>query len=125
MPSAEFEYRKAFQRLKENRPERLPLGSPISQNNIAKEAGKEPSALRKRRYPELIDEIQRHIRATRKAKPLLAGLAAEAGARRELRRRLRDVEEERDMALSLLVEADAKILELANELAKIKAAAKD
>jgi len=44
-------YRAAFERLKNNKPERLPKGTPVSQNNVAKEAGSDPSALKKRAFP--------------------------------------------------------------------------
>ena len=35
-------YRAAFECLKINKPERLPKGSPVSQNNVAKEAAAIP-----------------------------------------------------------------------------------
>src|SRR5690606_15456656 len=62
MGRAETMFREAFDRLKKNKPDRLPKGSPISQNNVAKEAGVDPSALRSARYPELSAEIKRWVR---------------------------------------------------------------
>ncbi|WP_318351643.1 hypothetical protein [Klebsiella pneumoniae] len=56
--SAGEQYRAAFERLKSNKPERLPKGTPVSQNNVAKEAGSDPSALKKARFPLLIAEIK-------------------------------------------------------------------
>ena len=44
--SAADQYRDAFERLKLNRPQLLPKGTPVTQNNVAKEAGSDPSALR-------------------------------------------------------------------------------
>jgi hypothetical protein len=52
------------------RPQTLPKGSAVSQNNVAKEAGCEPSALRKRRYPALIAEIQRWLATNRPQAPV-------------------------------------------------------
>jgi len=43
---AETALREALERLKKNRPQTLRKGSTVSQNNVAKEAGCDPSALR-------------------------------------------------------------------------------
>ena len=43
------------------KPTTLPRNTPVTQNNVAKEAGRDPSALRKLRYPRLIREIQKWI----------------------------------------------------------------
>ncbi len=56
--TAEQEFREAFERLKSNQPERLDRGSAVTQNNVAREAGCDPSALKKDRYPLLVTEIQ-------------------------------------------------------------------
>lgn len=56
--TADARFREAFRRLKEGAPQVLEKGALPSQNNVAKEAGKHPSALRKERYPELVAEIQ-------------------------------------------------------------------
>ena len=58
MSKAELQFYEAFIRLKNNKPNILPKGTKVSQNNVAKEAGVDPSALRKSRYPNLISEIQ-------------------------------------------------------------------
>lgn len=58
MNKAEAEFKEAFERLKAGSSRVLPQGSPVTQNNIAKEAGRDPSALKKSRYPLLINEIQ-------------------------------------------------------------------
>jgi len=47
-----------FKRLKSGKPDLLPKSTPLSQNNVAKEAGVDSSALRRIRFPELVSEIQ-------------------------------------------------------------------
>mgnify|MGYP003629439734 FL=1 len=59
--SAEQEFRDAFDRLKKGKTIRLPLGAAVTQNNVAREAGRDPSALKKDRYPLLILEVQAYI----------------------------------------------------------------
>jgi len=58
MTLAEKEFRDAFDRLKRGRPERSPSRTIVSQNSVAKEVGRDPSALRKSRYPDLVRDIQ-------------------------------------------------------------------
>lgn len=60
---AELKFRNAFECLKQGKPDILPKGTPLSQNNVAKEAGVDPSALRRARFPELVAEIQEWIEA--------------------------------------------------------------
>ena len=64
MSNAEQLYRDAFLRLKQGKPLRLKKGAPVTQNNVAKEAGRDPSALKKSRFPELIREIKNAFAAT-------------------------------------------------------------
>jgi len=45
-------------------PKILPKGSKVSQNNVAREAGCTPSALRKERFPNLIERIKTFIERT-------------------------------------------------------------
>nr|WP_302685079.1 hypothetical protein [Pseudomonas syringae]UVN17909.1 hypothetical protein pPsy0479a_00077 [Pseudomonas syringae] len=59
--SAEGSFRSAFERLKTDNPSILAKGTPVSQNNVAREAGLDPSALKKARFPELVSEIQQWI----------------------------------------------------------------
>lgn len=111
---AEKAFTEAFERLKDGRPERLPKDTPVSQNNVAKEAGCDPSALRKARYPRLIEDIQLWVsnRASRAAPSPRQMTLAKRRDRRSLTEKMKDLKTERDNALSLLLEADAKILEL-------------
>lgn len=115
--SAEQAFREAFIRLKENRPERLPLGARLSQNAVALEAGRDPSALKKSRYPTLIAEIQNWGRDHHQT-------AAEQGSRlghshskktRSQTEEITDLKRQRDKLTSKLLEASATIVELAAE----------
>jgi hypothetical protein len=120
---AEKAFREAFDRLKKGKPERLPKNSFISQNNIAKEAGRDPSALRKTRFPTLIAEIQRWVienPADTSTSPRQTVLT-QRRRNRSLKDKIEAVTAERDHALSLLVEADARIVELTLENLELRA----
>jgi len=111
--NAEQRFKAAFIRLKENKPLVLPKGSSVSQNNVAKEAGADPSALRKSRYPALIREIQAYLE-------LMGAQQAKAKQRRERQQEKRETLKEqvntlikqRDQAQSELVSAHRTILNL-------------
>lgn len=120
--SAADQYRDAFERLKLNRPQLLPKGSPVSQNNVAKEAGSDPSALKKTRFPSLIAEIKAYVEQHAEERPpslnkvnLLARQKSRA-----LRDRIDQVSRQRDQLASLLTEADAKIIELYDRVAELE-----
>lgn len=121
--SAEAAFRNAFKRLKQSRPERLPEGTPVSQNNVAREAGRHPSALRPERYPRLISEIQRWMRDHPVQGPLSERQTtlAKRSKNRDLKARIDEIRSQRDHAVSLLVEADTKIVELTLEVADLQA----
>lgn len=122
MSSAEQSFRKAFERLKQGVPDLLPRSAPVSQNNVAKEAGCDPSALRKSRYPSLVAEIQRWV-AEHQDEPQLSErqkVLAHRRRNRSLRDQLESFKVERDHALSLLVEADATIVYQAREIECLK-----
>lgn len=59
--TAEQRFRDAFNRLKQGKPLRLQKGVGVSQNNVAKEAGLHPTALKKDRFPTLVLEIQQEV----------------------------------------------------------------
>lgn len=122
MSSAEQSFREAFERLKQGAPDLLPRTAPVSQNNVAKEAGCDPSALRKSRYPSLVAEIQRWIAGHQAESPSSERQKVLAHRRRNrsLRDQLESFKVERDHALSLLVEADATILYQAKEIEYLK-----
>ena len=93
---------------------------------VAREAGKNPSDFKKSRFGHLIAEIQEYV-ASRKAEaaslePIAQVPSAERRPKRSLEEKYRDMKSQRDLALSMLVEADTLILELSQELESIKAA---
>jgi len=117
--SAEQRFRAAFQRLKLGKPEILPTGAFVSQNNVAKEAGCDPSALRKTRFPSLIAEIQQYVESHKEDVP--KSKRQEALKRRKRNRdnqeRIADLKQQRDVAVGLLADANLLIVELTEELA--------
>ena len=84
MSKAELQFYEAFIRLKNNKPNILPKGTKVSQNNVAKEAGVDPSAL--------ISTLNNRIDV---------------------------LTQERDDAVSKLLEAQLTILELSQRLEKL------
>ncbi|WP_330208508.1 MULTISPECIES: hypothetical protein [unclassified Pseudomonas] len=120
--SAADQYRDAFERLKLNRPQLLPKGTPVTQNNVAKEAGSDPSALKKSRFPSLIAEIKTYVEQHAEERPpslnqvnLLARQKSRA-----LRDRIEEVARQRDQLASLLSEAATKIIELYDRIAELE-----
>lgn len=123
--TAEAAFRAAFIRLKIDEPVILPKGSKVSQANIAREAGCDPSALKKDRYPLLIQEIQDWIKANNSTSPvakltLSAQLKASRRQNSELGARILTLEADRDHAQSEVLRAHALILELSSELIKLR-----
>ncbi|WP_047299980.1 hypothetical protein [Pseudomonas fluorescens] len=120
--NAADQYRDAFERLKLNRPQLLPKGTPVTQNNVAKEAGSDPSALKKSRFPSLIAEIKNYVEQhAQKRPPSLSQVNLLARQKsRALRDRIEQVARQRDQLASLLSEADAKIIELYDRIAELE-----
>lgn len=120
--SAADQYRDAFERLKLNRPQLLPKGAPVTQNNVAKEAGNDPSALKRSRFPSLIAEIKTYVEQHAEERPPSLNkvnlLARQKN--RALRDRMEQVARQRDQLASLLSEADAKIIELYDRIAELE-----
>lgn len=115
--SAEHLFRQAFERLKASKPSILKVGTPVSQNNVAKEAGCDPSALRKSRYPSLIREIQAHVEIHGQERPSKRKeLLKQRNARASLKERLATVAAQRDVAQSKLASAQRRVIELAADL---------
>ncbi|MGN2249790.1 hypothetical protein ACFWZ1_06880 [Frateuria sp. GZRe14] len=122
---AEKLFRDAFERLKCDKPTTLPRGTPVSQNNVAKEAGRDPSALRKSRYPRLIRAIQKWIedngdapRARASSASLIKGARAK---NRQQQARIEELTKQRDTAMARLVIAEESILDLHRKLQDYKA----
>lgn len=116
--SAADQYRAAFERLKSNMPVRLSKGTPVTQNNVAREAGTDPSALKRSRFPTLIAEIQQFVSSQEDIKPASARQIriARQNKNRSLKERLAEVSLQRDILASKLSEADMTILELRSQL---------
>jgi len=114
--TAEGRFRLAFERLKAARPELLPRGSPIRQNNVAREAGCDPSAPKKARFPALIREVQAYVDLHPVAElEARQDAAARRGARRSLEVRLKDAILQRDQVQSILASANLRIVELTEQ----------
>ncbi len=120
--SREADLRAGFERMKSGDVLRVPKGTPVSQNNIARETGMEPSAFKKSRYPLLVDEVQQYIaqlglgvtdRPT-KPKPLPSRPCADE--------QVQSANAERDFVMSKLMLAQVKIIELTKTLADYEVA---
>lgn len=121
---AEKKFREAFSRLRNGKPEILPKGTLLSQNNVAKEAGVDPSALRRVRFPELVAEIQSWIDEHKDDVANISPRQIMLGQRsrnRSLRERIESLEQQRDVALSKLVLAQSHLVELTLENERLKA----
>jgi hypothetical protein len=117
-PGAEQRFRDAFDRLKLGVPQVLPKGSPVSQNNVAKEAGCDPSALRKARFPLLVIAIQEWVESHKSEQPPSERkrLLKQRRKNRDTREVIADLKNQRDMAVGLLADADLRIVELTEKL---------
>ena len=120
---AETAFREAFDRLKRGKPNLLPKGTRVTQNNVAREAGLDPSALKKARFPTLVEEIQYWINQYGDEQPRSPSqsIYAQRNRNRTLREQIEALKSQRDNALALLVEADSKILELTMENQRLQA----
>lgn len=110
-------FREAFERLKSGKCEVLPEGAPLTQSNVAREARRNPCALAKHRYPELINEIQRWVEEYAKDEQRPKAQATLKARKRNLEL----ITIQRDLALSMLAEADARMLQLTRELERLRA----
>jgi len=119
--SAEDRFRAAFERLKAGKPLVMPGGTVVSQNNVAKEAGRDPTALRLTRYPVLVREIKTWVEIQDKEKLVQkAQRDRRRHVREEATERVKIVEGQRDSAQSQLASAHRRILELLQENAELK-----
>lgn len=121
--SAEQRFRNAFDRLKLGVPKVLPKGTPVSQNNVAKEAKRVTTALRKTRFPLLVLEIQEWIEAHKgeESSSERQRLLNKKRRNRNLREINADLTMQRDRAVGLLADADLRIVELTEKLADVQA----
>lgn len=109
--TAEANFREAFERLKAGVPKVLPTGTLVSQNNVAKEAGCDPSALRKTRFPYLVEEIQAYLATNSQERPSSERqrLLKARQVSRSKSETIANLRAQRDDAVSRLVEADELI----------------
>lgn len=125
--TAEANFREAFERLKAGIPKVLPVGTLVSQNNIAKEAGCDPSALRKARFPGLVEEVQAYLAMNSQERPSSERqrLLKARQVSRSKSETISDLKAQRDYAVSRLVEADELICTLARHVRDLKARLED
>lgn len=121
--AAESKFREAFSRLKNEAPERLPKGTSVSQNNVAKEAGCDPSALRKSRFPGLVADIQSYIaeKAVGQKPSDRQRLLKDRQKSRSAVEINRDLKAQRDATASLLLDANSQISVLTKRIRDLEA----
>ena len=120
--TANERFREAFERLKNGRPERLAKGTPVSQNNVAKEAGCDPSALRKTRFPSLVAEIQHYVETHKEDVPVSERqqILKRRRRNRDNREMIFDLKQQRDISAGLLADANLLIVDLTEEIADVR-----
>lgn len=125
--TAEANFREAFERLKAGAPHILPTSSLVSQNNVAKEAGCDPSALRKARFPGLVEEIQSYLATNGQERPISERqqLLKARQASRSKSETIANLKAQRDDAVSRLVESDELIVNLTNRVRDLEARLED
>lgn len=125
--TAETNFREAFERLKAGVPKVLPTGTLVSQNNVAKEAGCDPSALRKARFPGLVEEIQAYLSTSNQERPSSERqrLLKARQASRSKSETIANLRAQRDDAVSRLVEADELISTLTRRVRDLDARLED
>lgn len=125
--AAEQAFREAFERLKRGCPVRRKKGAKVTQNNVAKEAGRDPSALRKARYPSLIRDIKAWVeqhgsKPTRGRSPA-ALLEGARKKNRDLLETIAAITLQRDLAVSRMMAVEAELLELVQENSGLRGSA--
>ncbi|MBC3421864.1 MULTISPECIES: hypothetical protein [Pseudomonas] len=119
--SAEDEYRKAFKRLVEGKALRIDKKSATTLANIAREAGRDPSALKRSRYPTFVSEVEFHnenVGSTleRRDRSLSAQLASARAENKSLRARCLGLSAERDAAQSKVLNLQQVLVEKSFQL---------
>lgn len=119
--NAEQRFRLAFERLKSNNPNLLDRCTPVSQNNVAREAGCDPSALRKSRFPALVREIQGYLELHKDASESKRQQnLRKTKTKRSIEERLADTKRQRDAAQSILASAERRIIELHEQVKSLQ-----
>ncbi len=117
---AEDRFRQAFERLKAGDPKIVERGIPITQNNVAREAGCDPSALKKARFPALIRQIQAYIELHQENHSAACKKNKRRAANRSRQERLDDTIRQRDQVQSILASANTRIIELSEEVQSLQ-----
>jgi len=122
-PNAEQRFLDAFERLKLGVPQVLPKGTHVSQNNVAKEARCDPSALRKSRFPLLVIAIQEWIEDHKGEQQPSARqrVLKQRRKNRDTKETIADLKKQRDKSAGLLADADLRIVELSEKVADLQA----
>jgi small-conductance mechanosensitive channel len=119
--NAETRFRQAFDRIKNGEPKVLVRGAAVTQNNVAREAGCDPSALKKSRFPALVREIQAYVDLRTADHPSQGQAHIKLrSSRRTLQERLDDALKQRDMAQSLSASANRRIVELTLQVQSLR-----
>lgn len=116
--SAEELFTEAFERLKANQPTELSKGTPVTQNNVAREAGRNTSALRKERYPRLVLEIQAWMRSQKEQ--YNSKKRSTDNRSRTLKQKLQDHQKQVEKLSSIVSAQDNYIIELLEEIDQLK-----
>ena len=121
--TAEQRFRESFERIKLGATEVLPKGVRVSQNNVAKEAGCDPSALRKSRFPLLIIEIQEWIKTNNDEtqNSIRTKLLKRRQKNRDTKEVISDLRKQRDIAVGMMGDANLRILELSKMVDDLRA----
>jgi hypothetical protein len=109
--------------LKAGKPNLLAPGAPVTQNNVAREAGRDPSALKKARFPALIRQIQAYIELhpeDHRSSGKETKETKRRAASRSTKERLEDAIRQRDQVQSILATANIRILELSEEVNSLR-----
>lgn len=117
---AETAFRDAFERLKAGAPKIISRPYKLSQNSIAREAGLDSSSLKKSRFPELVEEIQRWISEFVDPNHNHKKTHGTRTTNIALKQQVKLLKQQRDSAMALLVQADAKIITLTLIIASLQ-----
>lgn len=118
--TAEQSFRESFERLKKNKPNILPEGAFVTQNNVAREAGRDPSALKKDRYPLLILEIQAYTSTQEEQRQV--GKRSKDNRSRTDKQKLTDYSKQINRLSSIVAAQNSYIEDLLDEIERLNAA---
>jgi Tfp pilus assembly protein FimV len=111
-------FREAFERLKSGKPINVPVGTKVSQNNVAKEAGRHPTALKKDRYGLLITEIQAYVEA--QDEEAATKRKAAGKGKRSTKKKNEDLQRQLNKAESTIEALENLVIDLKEEITCLK-----